>query len=191
MLVTNREDIAEKVRLLRSHGMTSLTLDRHLGHAYSYDVIDQGFNYRIDELRSALGLVQLSKLDKNNLRRKRIVEKYRTELQDIPIEIPFREHEGEPAHHIFPILLPRGFDRKQFMDGMRHQGVQTSIHYPPVHTFRYYMGRYGSISLPETEAVAEREITLPIYPSMGDAEMTTVIEATKFSLRELEFESEK
>jgi dTDP-4-amino-4,6-dideoxygalactose transaminase len=74
MLVTNRDDIAQKVRLLRSHGMTSLTYDRHQGHAYSYDVVDLGYNYRIDEIRSALGIEQLKKLPANNVLRKTYTE---------------------------------------------------------------------------------------------------------------------
>src|SRR3972149_1627279 len=66
MIVTDRDDLAEQIRLLRSHGMTSLTWDRHRGHAHSYDVVALGYNYRIDEIRSALGRVQLKKLEKNN-----------------------------------------------------------------------------------------------------------------------------
>ena len=62
MIVTDRDDLAERIRLMRSHGMTTLTYDRHKGHAYSYDVVELGFNYRIDEIRSALGLEQLKKL---------------------------------------------------------------------------------------------------------------------------------
>ena len=76
MLVTNRDDIARKVRLLRSHGMTSLTWDRHQGHAYSYDVVELGYNYRIDEIHSALGIVQLQKLETNNRKRAEITKKY-------------------------------------------------------------------------------------------------------------------
>lgn len=76
MLVTDRDDIAEKTRLQRSHGMTSMTYDRYKGHAYSYDVVDLGYNYRIDEIRSALGLVQLAKLEANNVLRKTWTDRY-------------------------------------------------------------------------------------------------------------------
>ena len=80
MLVTDRQDVAEKVRLLRSHGMTSLTWDRHQGHAYSYDVVELGYNYRIDELRSALGLTQLRKLEAGNARREALTRDYWQDL---------------------------------------------------------------------------------------------------------------
>jgi len=131
MLVTNRDEIAEKVRLLRSHGMTSLTWDRHRGHAYSYDVVDLGYNYRIDEIRSALGLVQLSKLKQGNARRKIITECYWEAFDSTCLELPFCDSVGESSYHIFPILLPKSVDRKGFIDQMRDAGIQTSIHYPP------------------------------------------------------------
>ena len=100
MLVTDRVDVAEKVRLLRSHGMTSLTWDRHHGHASSYDVVDLGYNYRIDELRSALGLAQLKKLVANNARRKAITERYWRALDGSGVELPFSNTLGAPAYHI-------------------------------------------------------------------------------------------
>lgn len=182
MLVTNREDIAEKVRLLRSHGMTSLTWDRHQGHAYTYDVIDLGYNYRIDEIRSALGRVQLGKLAKNNARRKNITEQYWEGLAKSQVGLPFRLSIGQPAYHIFPLLLPDGSDRLRFIDSLRSKGIQTSIHYPPVHTFKYYRERYPAVSLPVTESVASKEVTLPLYPGMTDAQVNMVIDAVLISL---------
>jgi dTDP-4-amino-4,6-dideoxygalactose transaminase len=182
MLVTDRDDIAERVRILRSHGMTSLTWDRHHGHAYTYDVVDLGHNYRIDEIRAALGLVQLKKLEANNARRKTITERYRTGLAGITAfggAIPFMAQEGQPACHIFPLLLPPNVDRRQFMDGLRERGIQTSIHYPPIHRFSYYQQRYPEISLPLTESIAAREVTLPLYPGMADEDVEFVIKSTE------------
>ena len=177
MIVTNRDDIAAHVRLLRSHGMTSLTWDRHRGHAYSYDVVDLGYNYRLDEMRSALGLVQLEKLAANNARRRRITQAYREAFNESRLGIPFTEGEGEPAYHIFPVLLPDGTDRSGFIDGMRRQGIQTSIHYPPVHQFEYYRTRYPGLSIPVTEQVGVREVTLPLYPGMDHLAVETVVSA--------------
>lgn len=182
MLVTDRDDIAEKVRIMRSHGMTSLTWDRHKGHAYSYDVVELGYNYRIDEIRSALGQVQLEKLPLNNNRRRAITENYKRMLAYTPIDIPFQNHQGVSAHHIFPILLPQDFDRKSFIDSMRSSRVQTSIHYPPIHNFQYYKSRYPSTSLPTTEAIAEREVTLPLYPDMTEEMVEIVVSAVKDAL---------
>ncbi|GMQ79265.1 MAG: DegT/DnrJ/EryC1/StrS aminotransferase family protein [Anaerolineae bacterium] len=177
MLVTNRDDVAEKARLLRSHGMTTLTWDRHEGHAYSYDVLDLGYNYRIDEIRSALGQVQLRKLRKNNSRRRELTEKYWQALSGTGVGLPFRNGEGESAYHILPILLPEGADRKQFIDHMRSAGIQTSIHYPPIHQFQYYSQRHPGLSLPRTENMASREVTLPLYPTMRIEAVERVVSA--------------
>jgi dTDP-4-amino-4,6-dideoxygalactose transaminase len=82
--------------------------------------------------------------------------------------LPFAATYGQPAYHLFPVLVPQGADREQFIEQMRAQGIQTSIHYAPIHTFRYYQQRFGAISLPRTEQAARREATLPLYPSMGE-----------------------
>ncbi len=183
MIVTNRDDVAAKVKVLRSHGMTSLTWDRHKGHAYTYDVVDLGYNYRLDEIRAALGLVQLEKLPQGNARRKAITEFYRDALQETGLTLPFRDKVGEPAYHIFPVLLPEGTDRKAFIDKMRAAGIQTSIHYPPVHTFAYYRRRYPEVRLPVTESLAAREVTLPLYPGMSDEMAGWVVEAVGNALK--------
>jgi dTDP-4-amino-4,6-dideoxygalactose transaminase len=182
ILVTNREDIVEKARTLRSHGMTSLTWDRHHGHAYTYDVVELGYNYRIDEIHSALGLVQLAKLVANNARRQKITAQYRKALNGTGVGLPFSNSTGNPAYHIFPILLPHGVDRKQFIDHMRSAGVQTSIHYPPIHQFSYYRGRYPDLILPQTEDVSRREVTLPLYPTMSAGDIEIVVSAVHSAL---------
>jgi dTDP-4-amino-4,6-dideoxygalactose transaminase len=175
MLTTNDDDFAEKLRLVRSHGMTSLTWDRHKGHAWSYDVVDLGYNYRIDEIRAALGRVQLGKLDVNNARRRSLTQQYRKALQNLTPEItvPFGNHPGISSAHIMPVLLPAGTDRTRFMESMKAHGIQTSIHYPPIHHFTAYQKITNSL-LPITENLAEREVTLPLYPALSDADVVLV-----------------
>lgn len=178
MVITNRDDVAEKIKVLRSHGMTTLTWDRHRGHAHSYDVVALGHNYRMDEIRSALGLVQLHKLEKNNAHRKEITARYRQGFKAAGfagVEVPFADTPGNSSCHIMPVLLPADVDRRLFMDAMRAAGVQTSIHYPPIHHFSYHKSRYPGIVLPVTEAVAAREVTLPLYPTLRDEEVDYVL----------------
>jgi dTDP-4-amino-4,6-dideoxygalactose transaminase len=185
MLVTDRDDLAAKLRLLRSHGMTSLTYDRHQGHAFSYDVVELGYNDRIDEIRASLGLTQLAKLADNNAQRRALTHAYWDALADLPLNLPFKAaDQGTGAYHIFPILLPEGADRGAFMAGLRDAGVQSSIHYRPIHTFSYYVQRYGEQSLPVTEAAAAREVTLPLFPSMSGTQFEMVIEAVSKLLGE-------
>lgn len=189
MLVTDRDDLADKFRLIRSHGMTSLTYDRHKGHAYSYDVVELGYNYRIDEIRSALGLEQLKKLSTNNARRKTWTERYWKALDGSGVGLPFRGKEGSPSYHIFPMLLPEGVNRKAFIDGLRAEGIQTSIHYPPTHRFTYYQSRYGVLSLPKTDEVSARQVTLPLYPAMGEERVDLVSSAVLRTIDVLESEN--
>lgn len=113
----------------------------------------------------------------NNDLRKTWTERYWQAFEGAGLGLPFRQREGSSSHHIFPILLPGGLDRKKFIDTLRAEGIQTSIHYPPTHRFSYYTTRYGDTSLPITEDVSEREVTLPLYPSMGERNADLVIEA--------------
>jgi dTDP-4-amino-4,6-dideoxygalactose transaminase len=188
MLVTDDDELAEKLRILRSHGMTSLSWDRHQGHAYSYDVVDLGYNYRIDEMRSALGRVQLGKLPVGNSRRQEITHLYRDLFSELvpQMKLPFVEERGTSCYHILPSLLPEGTDRIRFMESLKQQGIQTSIHYPPVHRFSIYETEWRArgLLLPITESVATRQVTLPLYPSMRNEQVHWVAQAAKQALQE-------
>lgn len=183
MLVTNDDRIAEKVRVLRSHGMTTLTWDRHKGHASTYDVVDLGYNYRMDEIRSAIGREQLKKLPAGNARRTELVLRYRRVFQDkVPVlGLPFAEQRGISSQHIFPILLPEGIQREAFREALKADGIQTSFHYPPVHHFLIY--RKEDEELRMTERVVRRQVTLPLFPAMTDEQQDLVIEAVVRALK--------
>lgn len=187
MVTTNDDALAEKLRVLRSHGMTSLTWDRHKGHAWTYDVVDLGYNYRIDELRSAVGRAQLKKIGRFNQRRAELTRLYRDLLSELApqISVPFNEERGVSCHHIMPVLLPKGSNRVAFMEAMKAEGVQTSIHYPPIHHFQNYEGHkeFLRTELTVTEDVCSREVTLPLYPLLKDEDVRTVVEAVQSSLR--------
>jgi dTDP-4-amino-4,6-dideoxygalactose transaminase len=186
MLVTDEDALADQLRSLRSHGMTSMTWDRHKGHAWSYDVSALGYNYRIDEIRSAIGRVQLAKLKDFNAGRARVAAWYGEALQELvpALGIPFQSHRGESCHHIYPVLLPVGADRLAFMESMKAQQIQTSIHYPPIHTFSAYRDlRPAEGALPVTEEVARREVTLPLYPAMTEADVLAVAQAVQKALQ--------
>jgi dTDP-4-amino-4,6-dideoxygalactose transaminase len=177
IITTQNGEIAQKIRLLRSHGMTSLTWDRHKGHALSYDVISLGYNYRIDEIRAALGITQLKKLSKNNQKRRILTEQYWQSLKQIVPEVvvPFTNHRGESANHLMPIILPKGTNRTEIMEGMKKLGVQTSIHYPPIHLFTYYQQQHPKCAVEKTEDLANRELTLPLYPGMSANDVDFVV----------------
>jgi dTDP-4-amino-4,6-dideoxygalactose transaminase len=176
MICTDSDDYARKIRLMRSHGMTSLTLDRHKGHAYSYDVVCLGYNYRIDEIHATLARVQLKKLyDGNNLRLK-AAGIYKKELSKInQITIPFAGKADRTNYHIFPILLDKSVNRNDLMTYLRQNGIQTSIHYPPIHQFSFFKNFNFKHELPLTEYVGEHELTLPMHPGITGYQQDSVI----------------
>jgi dTDP-4-amino-4,6-dideoxygalactose transaminase len=178
MVVTDDDDLAEQLRLLRSHGMTTLTWDRHRGHAYSYDVVTQGFNYRLDEIRAALGLVQLRRLRDENARRARVSARYRKALHGTAgITMPFPDPDAQErsSHHLAVVLLPERTDRMAVRERLTEKRIQTSVHYPPIHRFSAYEEVGGRRELPRTEAVADRLLTLPLYAALTDEQVDTVV----------------
>jgi dTDP-4-amino-4,6-dideoxygalactose transaminase len=149
-------------------------------------VVALGYNYRIDEIRSALGLAQLHKLERNNERRRQIVRLYQEWLAELApqVSIPFSDHAGISSAHIMPVLLPAATNRTAFMEQMKQYGVQTSIHYPPIHQFTAYqeLSHNSNGGLPITEEAASREVTLPLYPTMTDEQVRAVAQAVQESL---------
>ena len=178
MVLAREKTVLDRVRRMRSHGMTTGTLDRHRGHAYSYDVTTLGYNYRMDELRAAMGVVQLKRLPAWNGRRRELALLYREKIAAaLPeVTIPFtREHKTDS--HLMPILLPAAANREKIMAELREDGVQTSIHYPPVHLFSYYQDRFPGVRMPKTEQFCSRELTLPLHPSLTEEDVNRVVES--------------
>jgi dTDP-4-amino-4,6-dideoxygalactose transaminase len=183
MVLVPDEARRQRVRLLRAHGMTASTLDRARGRAVGYDVVGCGFNFRMDELRGALGLVQIERLPGWNRTRLELMAHYRERLADeVPeVGVPFAG-DHPTSGHIMPVVLPPGCDRAAVMAAMRAAAVQTSVHYPPIHQFTYYRERFGDIRLPHTEQFSSRELTLPLHPALSLADIDRVVSALREAL---------
>lgn len=179
MVVACDENISQRLRYLRSHGMTTLTLDRHKGRAITYDVAEPGLNYRMDEIRAAIGLVQLEKLPAGNLRRKELTARYRSNLAGSPLQMPFDSLSVDvvSAYHILPVLLPANCNRNAVIEALKSAGVQSSIHYPPFWGFSAYQGYFTPQDAPVAAEICSRELTLPLYPTMTDADVDLVTDA--------------
>jgi dTDP-4-amino-4,6-dideoxygalactose transaminase len=175
MVVLADEETAARARRLRSHAMTTLTWDRHRGHAASYDVLEVGFNYRIDELRAALGIVQLSRLDELNHRRSLLTERYREALRDGPFVVPTFGDRGQSAHHLLPVVARSREERDHVRQSLTTARIQTSVHYPAIHRFRAYEAE--APALPVAEAIADRVLTVPLHPNLTDADVDDVCTA--------------
>jgi len=178
MIVTKDENMHQKFRLLRSHGMTSMSIDRHKGRTISYDVVQPGLNYRIDEIRSALGLVQLSKLDKNNIKRGELARYYHKNLNNTNITVPWKviPDTVQPSYHIFPVLVSEDTNRENFINYLKQQGIQTSLHYPAYNQFTHYKQVIRE-NVESANYISNHVVTLPLFPNLKHEEIDYIIES--------------
>ena len=179
MVSTLSSDLYKKLGYLRSHGMTTLTLDRHKGRAITYDVEQAGLNYRMDEIRSAIGSVQLKKLPAGNSRRGELTQRYRSRLSGSSVMIPFdtMPKTSKSVYHILPVLLPQGADRVMVIGALKEKGIQSSIHYPSFWDFTAYKGQFFPEDFPVTAEICKRQLTLPLFPTMTNEEVDQVTSA--------------
>ncbi len=183
MLSTSNPELFQTLKHIRSHGMSSLTLDRHKGRTISYDVIRTGLNFRSDEIHAALGLVQLDKLAQSNLRRKELTDYYRLKLSVVQgIDMPFKNIDNTfPSYHVLPILLSKSIDRIDLINKLKEAGIQSSIHYPSFHQF----SAFKPLDLnptPIADQISERELTLPLYPDLTFDQIDLVVSTINTSI---------
>ena len=182
MVTTGSDAVAEFVKRQRSHGMTAASYDKHRGHAFSYDVVTPGYNYRLTEMQAALGIVQLGKLDRNNARRRALVALYRERLAGVRgLAVPFAGRDDDSSCHVFVVVLPEGTDRSFVQNALKARGIQTSIHYQPVHRFTRFRDSF-SATVPRLDAVADRLLTLPLHPRMTAEDTALVANALSETL---------
>jgi len=180
LMTFKKEEDYNKAKLLRSHGMTTLSYERSKGHSTEYDVVDLGYNYRMDDLRSCLVLEQIKKISSDYEKRKNVRNLYISLLSHIKgIVIPFVDRTERVSNYIFPIVL-KEHDRNAVRNYLQQKGIQTSIHYPAVHRFAVYSG--SGAYLPVTEYVADNLITLPMYGDLSEEEIAYISNCLKEAL---------
>jgi dTDP-4-amino-4,6-dideoxygalactose transaminase len=168
MLITNNTELFERAKIIRSHGMTSLSFERSKGHSTDYDVIELGYNYRMDDIRSSIGIVQLDKLEADLKKRAELRDYYVRQLSGIKdIIIPFADYKFFSSNYIFPIVLKNSnaARRNRIREFLAANGIQTSVHYPAVHRFSIYSE--FAVELPRTEYVTDNLITLPLFSKLS------------------------
>jgi dTDP-4-amino-4,6-dideoxygalactose transaminase len=185
LLCTDSDEVAAYARSHRSHGMTSGTWERHTGLTDTYDILDMGFNYRLDEPRAALALSRLRGLEADIARRRELTARYRELLAQLDgVIVPF-EH-GDVASsscYVMPIMIEQDGRRALVSADLREQGIQTSIFYPSIHRFTAYRERFPGVSLPITELASRTELTVPLYPHMTHDDQDRVVTALEQALR--------
>lgn len=179
LLCTDDDDVAAFVRSTRSHSMTSGTWDRHSGRTDTYDVTGLGFNYRLDEPRSALLLSRMGRLEAEIERRRELTLRYRSLLADVEgITVPFEDADVPGSScYVMPIMIDEDGRQTEVSAEMRARGIQTSIFYPSIHRFTAYRERFPDISLPITELASRTELTLPLYPHISHDDQDRVVTA--------------
>jgi dTDP-4-amino-4,6-dideoxygalactose transaminase len=180
LLATHDDEVAQHVRLRRSHAMTSGTWDRHRGHAPGYDVVALGYNYRLDEPRAALLSARLTRLEEDIEQRRALVRRYREKLAGVTV--PYTDDEvGRGSCYVMPVMLDDPGRRDAIRAHMLEaHGVQTSVLYPAIHEFTAYA---GTRSLPRAEHAARAQLTLPLYPHLGEERQDVVLDALADALR--------
>ena len=179
MLTTNSKELYDKLMLLRTHGITKENMDENHGNWY-YEMIALGFNYRLTDFQSALGITQLAKNNKGVARRNEIASTYKKAFEG---KIKFQDLPDRTynAHHLFIIEVE---NRKELYDFLHSKGILAQIHYVPVHTMPYYknIGYEGS-DLINAENYYANCISLPMYPTLNDKEQEFVIEKILMCLK--------
>lgn len=177
MLVTNNEEIYNKAKLMRSHGMTVMSYQRASGHATSYDIVDLGYNYRLDDIRASIGIVQLDKLRGDLEKRIQIRKWYYEGLSKLDlVHVPFKDYAEFVSNYIFPIVLKDSTVEKRDLirEKLHKNGIQTSVHYPAIHRFSAY--QEFSRKLSNTEYVTDNEVTLPMYAKLQKEQVEYICE---------------
>lgn len=177
LLCTDSDEVAATVRSHRSHTMTSGTWDRHSGRTDTYDVTGLGYNYRLDEPRSALLLSRMGRLESEIERRRELTLRYRGLLKELDgVIVPFEDADVPGSScYVLPIMLEQDGRQAEISRRLREQGIQTSIFYPSIHRFTAYSERFPGVSLPITELASRTELTLPFYPHMSHEDQDRVV----------------
>lgn len=182
MLTTNREDIAEKARVISSHGMSKAAWNRYgKGGSWRYDIEYPGHKYNMFDIQAALAKTQMDKLPAMQARRKEIVKAYTEAFKDLDgISLPSEAEYTTHSWHLYVVRLNLDkltIDRDKFIELMAEANIGTSVHFIPVHLMSYYRENFGykEGDFPVTEEYFDRILSLPLYPKMTDEDVKDVI----------------
>jgi UDP-4-amino-4,6-dideoxy-N-acetyl-beta-L-altrosamine transaminase len=185
MVLTNDADLAERLRRLRSHGITRdpAAMDCEPDGAWFYQQVELGFNYRMTDLQAALGASQMARLEQFVERRHALAARYDRLLAGLPLDVPRREPGTRSAFHLYVVRLRlngAGVSHRQVFDGMRARGIGVNLHYIPVHTQPYYrqLG-FAKGDFPQAEAYYREALSLPLFPGLSEAGQDQVAAALR------------
>jgi len=185
MAVTNNENLAQKINLLRSHGITrNINLMSKEDGPWYYEQIDLGYNYRMTEIQGALGLSQMNRLDEYIKRRHDIANFYNESLSELPLQIPKQFKDSFSSFHLYVIRLNLSMiesSHKDIFESLRKDNILVNLHYMPVYLHPYYKNNLGFKSghCPEAEKYYSEAISIPMFPTLSNADQLVVVNALK------------
>jgi len=183
MVTTNSKEIAEKVRQLRSHGMTKSLKSRYSSeYPWVFDIIEPGYNYRLDEIRSALGITQLKRIKKINELRKKASLYYHKNLKNIPgIILPDMVHDRSHSYHLYTIRVTKPFklSRNQLYKKLKNNGIRTTVYWMPIHEYAAYHKFAKKSNVVNTAKIYEEILALPLFPNILKKHQDAVIKVIK------------
>jgi dTDP-4-amino-4,6-dideoxygalactose transaminase len=187
MITTNNDTFAEPLRTMRLHGIDKDAWARQSRRSiWRYDITTEGYKYNMTDIQAAMGLCQLMKLNKLHERRQNFAHIYQTELAKVSqISTPFvPDDSSEHAWHLYIIQLNTG-DRDEFVEALREENIECSVHYIPLHLFEFYQKQYGySVGdFPNAEEVFERVVSLPLYPGLTESDVHLVVDTIRSVLK--------
>ncbi len=184
MFITNNEEMEKKARLIRSHGMSTMSYQRASGHATEYDITCLGYNFRLDDIRASIAIEQLKKLPGDLEKRVAVRKRYVDRFSNVEgVIVPFADNTEFVSNYIFPVVLMNSDkdNRNKIREFMHAAGIQTSVHYPAIHRFSIY--RASCTSLPQTEYVTDNEITLPMYAALSMEDVDLICDIFKEAVK--------
>jgi perosamine synthetase len=184
MVTTDDAGLAETLRRFRNHGISSEARQRQASGQWFYEMVFLGFNYRLPDIACALGLSQLERLEANVARRREIAARYGRELRDLPLTLPVVQEGMRSAWHLYPIRLrldALSAGRGEIFRALRAENIGVNVHYIPVHQHPYYRAKFPSNEgmFPIAENAYQQLISLPMFHSMTDDDITDVIHAVQ------------
>jgi len=183
MVTTNSKKIAEKIRQLRSHGMTKSLKSRYSnGYPWVFDIVEPGYNYRMDEIRAALGITQLKRINKINELRKNASLYYHKNLQNIPgIILPDMVNDKSHSYHLYTIRVTKPFklSRNQLFKKLKNNGIRTTVYWMPIHKYSAFR-KFAKVSnVVNTSKIYNEILALPLFPTISKKHQDSVIKVIK------------
>lgn len=180
MATTQDKEIASEMQILREHGMTRTAFARENEVSWYYDVVDLGYNYRMNEVQAALGISQLKRIDDINEKRKEAAKHYTKGLSEIEgIITPYEAEDRTHLYHLYAIRVLKekfGIDRNNLFKNLSASGIGAGVHYTPLHFLTFYKNLgYGNQSFPVAERVSKEILSLPLFPTISKMQINFVV----------------